>query len=185
MTTRNSSAVAAGITAMLQHSLKLTKGQDLLVITESGYEDETEALSKVAARHGIEVTVIVLNIDQQIRFDAFELLPATLRGAIERSDAMMILFDYAAASTPCRMALLQAFTNYHRHRRAASMPGVRLAQFPYAAANFTEIDELTDLLGTALLRTRKISVRTLDTEGMAHSLTFSIGSRPTMCGSEI
>lgn len=163
----------------------MTHNEQLLVVTSADYSEEVELITKVASRLGIDTTSIVAPLSLQARVTNDEMLPRLLKSAITGCDGMIVLLDSSPHITPFRMAVLDYFTNQHLQVRAASMPGVRVTEFHYAAANAQELDSLTELLGAALLRTKRLRVETWDHLRTKHILEFPVIGRPTACGSRI
>jgi hypothetical protein len=183
--TRELRLAREGVRAMLSGALQMSRNQQLLLVTSPGYEPEVDLISEVAARLEITVTPIVLPLRVQERIQREEMLPGLIKMAVTQCDGMIVLLDYSARTTPFRMAMLKYFTDRQLGTRAASMPGVRLAEFKYATADAEAINADAGTLGVALLRTRQIRVETWDGAGSMHMLKFPVIGRPTICGSEI
>ena len=170
---------------MLTHSLGMSEHQELLLITSPGYGVEIELITETANQQEISVTPIVIPHSEQYRFTSVASLPGLITTAINACDGMIVLLEYSVRSTPFRMALLNAFVDRQPRVCAASMPGVRLPEFRYASADFRELDDIAEVIGTALLRTQRIEIETQDSAGVPHRLRFATDRRPTICGSRI
>ncbi|MDB4890486.1 MAG: aminopeptidase [Gemmatimonadetes bacterium] len=158
--------------------------EELLVIVGEGKETEIALLSSVGRALEIEVGGFIVPNQTQRRLTDPELLPGTLKRAIETCHAVLVLTDYAAELTAFRMAVLSYFTDFHRFGRAASMPGGSWREFHYAVGDFERLDADAERVGVLLLRAHRVNLVTSDGERDYH-FSFPVGARPTICGSVI
>lgn len=165
--------IQKGALNIIQNSLDLHPGQDLLIIFDETTKDVAEVLSKTAIELRVQPTMLYIPQSvQKLIPTQMELSPLTQR-IFQQVRAVVNCINGLAEFIPFRDHLLKV--NRNAHTRIGHMPGISLDVLRLAAVDYTALIHNCKAIAMALTYGRNLELTSFQANGTSHTLNIPIG----------
>lgn len=178
--TQSAGSALEGARKLLTTCLALAPGEKCAIVSDEAHEPEIQLVQQAAAETGIQLNPVRIPLSQQLLLLSPDVLPLDLCDSLTICEGLIVLTQYSESTTSFRMALLDYYNGSTPKGRAASMPGVLTKHFPFLDVDYAELDRDCESLGAILLRSRRLRILTMESDGTPHWLKVNINeSTPT------
>ncbi len=153
---------------LLQDSLQLNHGQNLLIFADPAAQAVVELVTAEAQKLGVSVTTLYIPRTIQSNFPAHASLPLPVEAAIREANAVLSCLSPQAEHMAYRARVLR--DSWRRRVRVAHAPGMDLEVLRMLDTDFDLVRERCRDLALALIMGKELCLHTRDSRGEAYAL---------------